>query len=55
VRSATWPVEFFPPTEIISKTLLTAIGRISSGGAFYLAKEKAFETGGEFFKILKRF
>jgi hypothetical protein len=29
---------------------LTAKGRISSGEAFYLAKGKAFETGGEFSK-----
>jgi hypothetical protein len=32
--------------EIISKTLLTAKGRTSSGGAFHLVKGKAFEIGG---------
>jgi hypothetical protein len=32
---------------------LTAKGRTFSGGSFYLAKGKAFETGGEFFKIFK--
>jgi hypothetical protein len=37
----------------ITKTLLTAKRRTSSGGSFYLAKGKAFETGGEFFKIFK--
>jgi hypothetical protein len=37
--------------EIISKTLLIAKGRVSSGGDFYLAKGKAFEIEGEFFKI----
>jgi hypothetical protein len=33
-----------------AKTLLTAKGRTSLGGVFYLAKGKAFETGGEFSK-----
>jgi hypothetical protein len=33
--------------EIISKTLLTAKGRIFFSGSFYLVKGKAFETGGE--------
>jgi hypothetical protein len=32
------------------KTLLTTKGRTSSRGSFYLAKGKAFETGGEFSK-----
>jgi hypothetical protein len=36
----------FQKREIISKTLLKAKGRISSGGSFYLVKGKAFETGG---------
>jgi hypothetical protein len=36
----------FQKSEIISKTLLKAKGRISSGGSFYLVKGKAFETGG---------
>jgi hypothetical protein len=30
--------------EIITKTLLTAKGRTSSGGSFYLAKGKVYET-----------
>jgi hypothetical protein len=34
----------------ITKTLLTTKGRTSSRGSFYLAKGKAFETGGEFSK-----
>jgi hypothetical protein len=46
-------IGIYSKLEIISKTLLTAMGRISSGGAFYLAKEKAFEIGGEFLKISK--
>jgi hypothetical protein len=43
---------FHKREEIISvaKTLLTAKGRTSSGGAFCLIKGKAFETGGEFAK-----
>jgi hypothetical protein len=32
--------------EIISKILLTAKGRTSLGGAFYLVKGKVFEIGG---------
>jgi hypothetical protein len=32
--------------ENISKTLLKAKRRISSGGAFHLVKGKIFETGG---------
>jgi hypothetical protein len=32
----------------ITKTLLTTKGRTFSGGAFCLAKGKAFETGGAF-------
>jgi hypothetical protein len=35
------------------KTLLIAKGRISSGGALYLVKGKAFQIGGDFFKIFK--
>ena len=43
--------------EIISitKTLLTAKGRTFLGGAFCLAKGKAFETGGPFWKSWKYF
>jgi hypothetical protein len=43
--------------EIISitKTLLTAKGRISSGGGLYLVKGKAFERGGDFSKSSKWF
>jgi hypothetical protein len=37
---------------IYFKTLLKAKRRISFRGSFYLVKEKAFETGGEF-QILK--
>jgi hypothetical protein len=41
--------------EIISitKTLLTAKGRTSSGGAFIQSKEKHLKQGGESFKILR--
>jgi hypothetical protein len=34
----------------ITKTLLIAKGRTSSGGVFHLGKGKTFETGGEFSK-----
>jgi hypothetical protein len=37
------------------KTLLTAKGRTSSGGRFYLAKRKAFETGENFQKLENAF
>jgi hypothetical protein len=36
----------FQKGKIISKTLLKAKGRISSGGSFHLVKGKAFEIGG---------
>jgi hypothetical protein len=37
----------------ITKTLLTAKRRTFFRGSFYLAKRKAFETGGEFPKKLE--